>query len=148
MTISQEQFVDDRGAFCPGCGSSAVKVGSFHESKDSILRGCICLSCSAGWCEDYKITGFSEFEAGDTVEEEIDDSIRAGCRAKFDYCGSAKHELKMRDEQIVTVGRKLTQKENQSVDNDPMFYITFSDGFEFTAFEYELTFAEGPENDE
>ena len=58
---TQAQYVEERGKYCPGCGSDQVEGDNpdFSQGEASLRK--FCNDCGRGWLEVYELRGFGLF---------------------------------------------------------------------------------------
>jgi len=57
-TLTSEQYVDQAGMACPGCGDTRFVDAVVVRDVDSTLLGMCCTECKATWYDEMLLTGY------------------------------------------------------------------------------------------
>ncbi len=64
--ITPKQYVEKKGGECPCCGSGNLSGDSVTIETGKAFQPVGCNDCNASWCDTYVLTGYAEFEEGQT----------------------------------------------------------------------------------
>lgn len=62
--ISQKGYIQSSGKHCPHCNSTNVTADGPEVDGATILVDVTCNDCKAAWTDQFKLSGFLNFEAG------------------------------------------------------------------------------------
>ncbi len=63
MTLTQKQYMKNRGIRCPACDTSKVETTDNGQlNAGGGVQGCMCVTCGATWTDIYTLTGYDNLE--------------------------------------------------------------------------------------
>lgn len=74
--MTQKQFTDKGGQYCPVCGSSDIMCNGMEQDYGDMFQDMNCEACGAVWTETYSLTGYMGLEKGE--EENFDPNTENG----------------------------------------------------------------------
>jgi hypothetical protein len=67
-TLTSEQYVDQAGMACPGCGDTRFVEAILDMDVDSTLLGMCCTECKATWDDEMLLTGYANLKLKEQVD--------------------------------------------------------------------------------
>ena len=71
-TLTSEQYVDQAGMACPGCGDTRFVEAILDMDVDSTLLGMCCTECKATWYDEMLLTGYVKLKLKLKLKEQAD----------------------------------------------------------------------------
>lgn len=62
-----KQYLENRGASCPFCGSGDIEGGSMNFEAGEIAQRISCHDCGERWTDVYKLAAVADADSGATV---------------------------------------------------------------------------------
>lgn len=60
--MSQEEFLEESGDFCPSCHSDSLNEKDTPVFGYTLLQKACCLDCGASWKKEYKLSGYRDLK--------------------------------------------------------------------------------------
>jgi hypothetical protein len=67
--ITNKDYVNDGGNFCPHCQSNDIEAEHFEVDSGHAWQPVSCNNCGSTWNDVYVLTGFTDFEKGESNED-------------------------------------------------------------------------------